>query len=30
MPAAVGLLNNFKHIVKSAVSNIFFMIKEWN
>jgi hypothetical protein len=25
-----GVLNNFKHFIKNAVSNAIFIIKEWN
>jgi hypothetical protein len=29
-PLLFGILNNFKHFIKDAVSNMIFMIKEWN
>jgi hypothetical protein len=29
-PLLFGILNNFKHFIKNAVSNTIFMVKEWN
>jgi hypothetical protein len=29
MSVAVRRLNNFEHIIKNAVSNTVFMVKEW-